>query len=302
VSQKEILKSAILEMAMPLSPISTDVEPATVPISGIKAVIFDIYGTLLISGSGDVGTIESVGAIGAVQRAFEYAHIPISSGTAASEAVSLFKQTILDDHSKGKNAGIEFPEIEVRSVWARVFDKLRSLNLIESIPDSNTIELFSVVYEIAINPGWLMPNYHPLLAGLKDTGVVLGIVSNAQFFTPLVLEALSGKTLESNGFNLECVVMSYQLLEAKPSQRLFSILAEGLKSRFGIEPAGALYVGNDMKNDMLPAGASSFKTALFAGDRRSYRPRKSDPSCGNVTPDCVVTDLLQIPEIVSPRS
>jgi hypothetical protein len=37
-------------------------------------------------------------------------------------------------------------------------------------------------------------------------------------------------------------------------------------------------------------------TALFAGDRRSLRLRKDDPSCRLLTPDLVITDLGQLIE------
>lgn len=298
MSQKEILLTAIRNIAVPLAPISTTVKPATVPISGIKAVIFDIYGTLLVSGSGEIGTTENKGIIHSIQSAFDSAHISVSSPAAAFEAGSLFKKTILSDHNNQRKTGVEFPEIEVRSVWRRVFTMLKGRRLLKKMPDPDAIELFSVVYESVVNPGWLMPNYHRVLAELEKRNLILGIVSNAQFFTPIVLEALSGKPFEASGFHPECIIMSYQLLEAKPSQRLFLLLADVLKTRFDIEPAQALYVGNDMKNDVMPASCLGFKTALFAGDRRSYRPRTGDPLCENITPDRVVTDLLQILDII----
>ena len=298
MSQKEILLTAIQNIAAPLSPIPTTVEPTTPPISGIKAVIFDIYGTLLVSGSGEIGTTKNQGTIHSIQRAFDYAHISVSSAAAAREAGSLFKKTILSDHKDQRKTGVDFPEIEVRSVWRRVFATLKERRLLNKMPDLGAIELFSVVYESVINPGWLMPNYHRVLTELEERNLILGIVSNAQFFTPIVLEALSGKPFEASSFYPECIIMSYQLLEAKPSQRLFCVLADVLKARFEIEPAQALYIGNDMKNDVLPASRLYFKTALFAGDRRSYRPRIGDPLCEDVTPDRVVTDLLQILDIV----
>ena len=37
-----------------------------------------------------------------------------------------------------------------------------------------------------------------------------------------------------------------------------------------------------------------FKTALFAGDGRSLRPRESDDRCRGLSPDLIVTDLRQL--------
>ncbi len=60
-------------------------------------------------------------------------------------------------------------------------------------------------------------------------------------------------------------------------------------------PEEILYLGNDIRNDIWPAQAEGFRTALFAGDRRSLRLRADDPDCGNVRPDWVVTGLEQLP-------
>jgi putative hydrolase of the HAD superfamily len=49
-----------------------------------------------------------------------------------------------------------------------------------------------------------------------------------------------------------------------------------------------------MLNDMLPAYAEGFQTALFAGDKRSLRLREDDPRCKNLSPDLVITDLRQL--------
>ncbi|MHC4986693.1 MAG: HAD family hydrolase, partial [Planctomycetota bacterium] len=68
----------------------------------------------------------------------------------------------------------------------------------------------------------------------------------------------------------------------------------------GIEPGQALYVGNDVRNDIAPARSLGMRTALFAGDARSLRLRADDPDCGGAQPDAVVTALPQILELLAP--
>ena len=80
---------------------------------------------------------------------------------------------------------------------------------------------------------------------------------------------------------------------AKPSPRIFDAARRRL-SAMGIQPRHALFVGNDMRNDVLPAHRAGFKTALFAGDKRSLRRRKNDPDCRNAAPDLVLTDFNQL--------
>jgi len=60
-----------------------------------------------------------------------------------------------------------------------------------------------------------------------------------------------------------------------------------------------LYVGNDRINDIWPASRTGFKTALFAGDRRSFRPREEDPRSAGVTEDVLLTSLRQLTEVLA---
>ncbi len=74
---------------------------------------------------------------------------------------------------------------------------------------------------------------------------------------------------------------------------MFQVAAERLKNR-DIPAHAALYIGNDMLNDIYPSKKAGFTTALFAGDNRSLRLRKDDPKCSNLSADLVITDLIQI--------
>jgi len=64
--------------------------------------------------------------------------------------------------------------------------------------------------------------------------------------------------------------------------------------KMDISPHSVLYVGNDMLNDIYPAKTAGFKTALFAGDARSLRLRENHPQCKDLSPDIIITDLIQI--------
>ena len=70
--------------------------------------------------------------------------------------------------------------------------------------------------------------------------------------------------------------------------------AKAILLRMGIPAAAVLFVGNDIRNDIWPAQAVGFKSALFAGDRRSLRQRQSDGRYKDVSPDLIVTDLRQL--------
>jgi putative hydrolase of the HAD superfamily len=147
-----------------------------------------------------------------------------------------------------------------------------------------------VEYECRVNPAWPMPGALETIQKLHAHGFKLGIVSNAQFYTPLILEALFGQSIEALGFEKELCVWSYKELRAKPDIRLF----QGLETDFN----KTLYVGNDMLNDIWTATQAGCRTVLFAGDNRSLRRREQDSRCKKLIPTAIVDDLRQITEMV----
>ena len=74
---------------------------------------------------------------------------------------------------------------------------------------------------------------------------------------------------------------------------MFEAAAKNLRE-LNIHAKSVLYVGNDMLNDIYPAKMAGFKTALFAGDARSLRLRENHPKCQNLSADLVITDLVQV--------
>jgi len=61
----------ILQHRAEMQPLNTTVDPKLERLSGIKAVVFDIYGTLVISGCGDVGSADAVGRGSFVRQTLE---------------------------------------------------------------------------------------------------------------------------------------------------------------------------------------------------------------------------------------
>ena len=155
----------------------------------------------------------------------------------------------------------------------------------------------AVEYESMFNPVWPMPHLAELLHTLKNLKLVMGIISNAQFFTPLLFEAFLGCSLSDIGFTEELALYSYVYGFAKPSAFLFEKAKQKLANR-GVAASETLFVGNDMLNDVYSARMVGFQTALFAGDRRSLRLRTHDRGCSNMKPDLTIIDLLQLSEVL----
>lgn len=273
--------SLIGKLTQTLEVLPTDETARLETLADIRAVIFDVYGTLLISAAGDVGSAAETSEEPMVEAL--HAEGIVTSPT--MELAAGMERLIRQDHALAEATGTAHPEVEIRDIWKRILAESRL-----SLPDE-ALERVALRHECVANPVWPMPGASDLLAFLNQRELPLGILSNAQFYTPLLLEALLEKPLPDLGFREDLCLWSYLLGQAKPSSEPFAQL-KGLLGKEAIAPEQVLYVGNDMRNDIAPAAAQGFKTALFAGDARSLRWREDDNL--GVQPDIVLTELLQL--------
>jgi len=294
--EPQALIARLRRHARPLTPIPTDRQARLIRLPDIRAVLFDLYGTLFISTSGDIASGDGETRSQAMREALEAAELPADRNTAEQAAVVLV-EAITRTHERLKDCGLEYPEVDIRSIVREVLEYLRARGFGREKPTRALCETVAAEYECRSNPTWPMPGLARTLRHLKERGVSLGIVSNAQFFTPLLFPALLNRSLELLGFDPGLCVWSYRLLEAKPSPRLFRSALEVLNRR-GIKPEHVLYVGNDRLNDIWPAVQAGMKTALFAGDDRSFRPRDGDPRIRDVGEDVLLTDLRQLMDVL----
>jgi len=280
----------------PLEPEPTGVEPRLERLGDVRAVLFDIYGTLVVSGSGEVGTTREAASRASLEAALTSLEVPFDPPL--SDAVDLMQERIREEHAQRRTQGVDFPEIQIAEVWQWVFSEMVARGRLSAGGREKLerlgFERLAVEYEARANPCWPMPHLESCLSRLREGGLRLGLISNAQFYTPLLFPALLGRSAQECGFEQRLSLYSYRHGQAKPGVPLYEMAAERLREH-GIESGQTLYVGNDMLNDVMPAARVGFRTALFAGDRRSLRQREDDPRVAGVSSQLVITDLAQLP-------
>ena len=249
----------------------------------VRAVLFDVYGTLFVSKAGDIGVAETEANLNLPE--IEGLLRRHGIGMPAGEILERFFARIVARKAALQKKGVDCPEVVIEDIWS---DTL-------GIDDRERLRLFALEYELIVNPVYPMPHLPELLDTCRVRGLPMGIISNAQFYTPYLFSALLNRSLDELGFVDDFIFFSYRLGYGKPSPRLFDRVRHAV-GKAGIESKNILFVGNDMLKDIWPASQAGFQTALFAGDGRSLNLRENDERCENVRPDVTVTDLLQIVE------
>ena len=275
-----LLKKDLLQHLPALFPLTTKLQPEGVLSAPVSCVMFDIYGTLFISASGDVGiSRKNTLNLGKLDALLEKYGVDSTS----KELIDLFYGCILREHDRLRQKGVAVPEVDVRSIWAEVLANRTD----------EEIENFAIEFELIANPVYPMPHLENLLGACRERNLAIGVISNAQFFTPLLFRWFLDAEPADLGFQSQLMIYSYQHGIAKPSTELFHIATRRIE-RLGLCLGNVLYLGNDMLNDILPARSVGFKTALFAGDARSLRLREDEPACRELKPDLIITGLDQL--------
>ncbi|MFD0895920.1 HAD family hydrolase [Luteolibacter ambystomatis] len=243
--------------------IPSGAEPRLSPLPGIKAVIFDVYGTLLLGGGPVYADAEAD-----IELTAFLADQGIRFDGSVTEALA---DAVKRSHAASTAA---FPEVDLKALWSEVLRQAIDKPLFIALEDIR-------------QPVALMPGVRETLTALSH--LPLGLISNAQANTIPTLERLTGLT---DAFAPDLCILSYQYGEAKPAPALFDSLATALAIR-GIQPAEALVVGNDPLHDISPATSHGFHTALVMADHHSLRP--GDPEMANA----VVTDVRQIADLLA---
>jgi FMN phosphatase YigB (HAD superfamily) len=228
--------------------------------SGLRAVIFDVHGTLLFGGGPLRYDPTADQRIHQLLR--QRGHFLESSPT---QSLAL---AVRQHHAQSAD---EFPEVDLRQLWATLLG-------VAKVSSHWLTQL-----EHARQPLSLMPSARETLATLSSHGLVLGLLSNAQADTlPVLCRELGG-----NPFAADLCVLSYQHGIAKPATHLFEFLITQLAAR-GIAPDDTLLVGNDPRHDIAPARAIGLQTVLLVG--AAVLPAHQA--------DAVIHDLSQLPGLL----
>ena len=280
------------QLLEPLAIVPTEL-PVSFASTNAKVIVFDIYGTLLSSSAGDVGPDAATGNEASFREALVDAGFVANGEWPCRFPTGILEQAVQEERLKRKAEGVVYPEIDILHIWHQVVVRLGFTDFSNSM-----LRLAALSYECRVNPVSPMPGLCKMLSCLVRSGVLLGILSNAQFYTPLLLEMFLEQSLVGAGFDEELMVWSYQEKRGKPAFELFAEMNTRLEHK-GIAPEEVIYVGNDMRKDIFPANRAGWQTVLFAGDTRSLRLHPDDPEMGDEHPGMVINALSQLVAILT---
>jgi putative hydrolase of the HAD superfamily len=286
------LVKIVLSLLVPIETESSLVKPKLRKLPGIRAVIFDVYGTLFTTKATARFRMEpSVEADVAIVEALEESDFDVFRRDLSLSR--LYLDHVMAHFDIRRAEGIVHPEVNISDVWQDFLNELFADGAIDGDLTERSIQRVIIRHECKVNPVWPAKESLEFIRNLQDNDICSGVIATAQFYTPIIMEALYQNSLETVGFRRPICVWSYEHRHRKPSMVLFKLCEEGLRV-LGIKPTEALYVGNNMANDIIPASRCGFRTALFTGNAGSAHPEEEGARDMEVKPTIVFNKFSQL--------
>lgn len=271
--------------------VSFDAIPCQYPsrlekLTEIKAVIVDVYGTLVNyydprfahENGKDIALLEGF------RKTSEYFHmseilVKMNAEDKPEGTLRDFYHGLISlNHEKSREKGVSFPEVKIEEIWKIIIMMLSrhgyNIEELELGTIDDVAKCMAFYYNFHALGRGFFEGVVDAIKKLNESNIKVGIVSNGQFYTPIDLTLFCRD--QSNDeiddyldiFEPQLTFFSYEYNSARPGRRLFEKLFDSLQEQ-NILPEQTVYVGNDLSLDVQEPQDIGLKTALFTGNRDS---------------------------------
>lgn len=293
------------------APKPVNAKPSVDHLPGIRAVLWDVYGTLLRTPDAGFTLFPEpeVRLHVALEKTIHEFNMWMSMyrkpGPPWQSMINQYR-----DYSERlsmaatKRSG-DLTDVNLVHVWRMVVDRLFDKEYVydEGIyGDVDQLsEKIAFFFHSCLQATEARSGAAQALVELKEAGVQQGLLSDGQSFTLVqVVRALLRQGELPPIFELlpsSNNLLSYQMGVKKPSKSLYK-QAAGQMAAHGIAPDEILHVSSRLKTDLAPAKALGMKTALLAAEKNGLEATANLLKDPQTRPDRLLTDITQITSVV----
>lgn len=281
--------------------------PSIKPLPGIKAVTWNVYGTLLRITDGDLLLLSDqqirmqVALEKTIQEFNMWQSMTRKSGAPWEYLFTQYKDVLEEMQLTVPAKKGDVGQVSSTKLWRKLISRLEQKDYQYDVdfygdPDEYA-EKVAFFFHSCLQGVAEMDKAAFVVKAVAEAGIVQGLLSDGQSFTlTQLLRAFQATTkLPPLGrlFAAGCVVLSFDVGVRKPSRTLFSAAAEGF-AQHGLDPSEVLYVSSRWPDDLTVAKQTGFRTALFAGDKNSLRASAEELLTSDLRPDRLLTELTQV--------
>jgi FMN phosphatase YigB (HAD superfamily) len=285
-------------------------KPHLPSLADIRAVLWNVYGTLLAIPGGELWFehptefVMDVALDKTVQEFKMWGSMSRKPGQPSEYLGQMYTKT-LAEHRTIPGGGERYPEVLSEKVWESLIKKLLQKDYRFDAGFFGALNEFSqkvaYFFHASLQGTTCYDGAASALRKIKNAGLEQGLLADGQCFTAVQLQrGLSRQDAELKLVDViepDLRILSCDVRGRKPSERLFK-QALGVLGQRGISPGQVLHVGSRMQQDLIPARRVGMRTALFAGDRVSLQATPEQLKDHATRPDALLTELSQISEVI----
>ncbi|MDA0832557.1 MAG: HAD hydrolase-like protein [Planctomycetota bacterium] len=280
-------------------------------LPGIRAVLWNLYGTLLHISEGELlffhpQPIRIQIALDKTIHEFNmWQSMTRKPGAPWEYLLPKYRELIDAAKMRATNKKGDVPEIDSVQIWEKLISRLEQKEYQydvsfygdrEELAEKVAYFFHASLQGVDVYPGGLETMQAIIAAGFRQ-----GLLADVQSFSlPQLLRVMgrSGKLHElTEIFTPGCVTLSIARGVRKPSLSLYEACVDQLEE-LGVRPESILYISNQLTDDLAVAKRVGMRTALFAGDKTCLRARSDDLKNPEMKPDRLFTELPQVLQIL----
>jgi FMN phosphatase YigB (HAD superfamily) len=291
------------------TPMAVNANPSIRPLPGIRAVLWDIYGTLLRISDGRFALfpVEEARLQIALDKTIHefnmWNHMYRKPGPPWQSIIGLYRSTIERQAMHASPAG-DMTDVDLVETWRALIMKLFEKEYTYDEGLYGDLDEFSekVAYFFHCNLQATEARAGAVraMSDLSSAGLTQGFLSDGQSFTLVqTLKALSIQGDLPPLYELirpQTLILSWAHGVKKPSKSLFAAAVQQLRA-LGIQAQEILHVSCRLSTDLVPARAAGMKTALLVAEKLGLEVSTDVLKSSATRPDRLLTDLSQIIDV-----
>lgn len=285
--------------------------PHLARLPNVRAVLWNVYGTLLPISGGDLlfdhplKFVMDVALDKTIQEFKMWGSMVRKPGQPTDYLREVYG-SLLQEQRTVVGGTEKCPEVVADRLWEAFIKKLLQKDYKFDAGFYGSLNEFSRKVAYFFHASLQGTSHYPGAAGalryVKGCGLAQGLLADGQCVTLVQLQR--GLNQEDAAARVDDLfdpalrTLSYEVRARKPSETLFRHALKALTD-CAIKPDQVLHVGSRVARDIIPAKRLGLRTALFAGDKASLQATPGQLKESVSRPDVLLTELGQIAEVVS---
>ena len=285
--------------------------PYLKPLTAIKAVTWNVYGTLLRIADGDLlfqhpQAIRMEVALDKTIHEFNmWNSMTRKPGKPWEYMLQKYVHALEEQQMASSGRMGDKVEVNSAKLWLKLIGMLDKKDYQYDTSIYGDMEAYSekvaYFFHSSLQGVEAAPNAHAVLSAVAGGGFRQALLADAQPFT--VTQLIRG--LREQGpvaavdslFQPALHTFSYLEGVRKPARTLF-LRAMDRFNKLGLEPENILYISSRVRDDIAIARSLGMRTALYAAEKLGLQADAEDMKDPHLKPDRLLTDLMQVRDLI----